>query len=136
MSIWTDELGLMMSTFDKADIFQPPMELTDKDNVIGPVSEDLQILFSLSLRFEKEAAELVLQATFSNPTRESIEQIQKKINECKNKGSILRDIFWASLKDQHGMWDKPETGIRAGWHFVWVEPTDDPIRRMLGGMFG
>lgn len=136
MAIWIDGLGLMMSTFNKADIFQPPFELSDKDHVIGPVSEELQILFSLSLRFDQEAAELILKATYSNRARESLEQIQKKVNECKTKCQILRDIFWASLKDQYGVWNKAETGIREGWHFVWTEPTDDPIRRLLGDVFG
>ena len=114
---------------------EPNAELEPKDHVVGRADMEVRKLYSLAMQWDKVANETMLAARYLSDRAKQQEAVAKAV-ELHAKKEILLNIFWASLKDAFGLWDKPSVGIRRGWQVVWSEFEIPPILGILGDLFG
>ena len=122
------------------DAARPPLgEPKPQEHVVGEADSSQQKLYGLSMRWERAATETMLEARYASDTATQ-ERNVARATELLEKANKLRDVFWISLKDAFGLWDKPAVGVRAGWKVVWFEPDQaqgkgpmDFLRGMFGG---
>ena len=129
MTTFVDTLGLMLNGLEK--MIEPPADMKPDDRKVGILEdEDVKKLYSLAMQCDRQAEELVIQIRYSGADERSSMQMLAKIKELKTKAELIREIFWASIKDSFGLWDKDSIGVRRGWVVVWNEP-DSNIRRLI-----
>jgi len=138
VSIWVDLLAseLELVELNPGNPFEPMVDVNpDRDHVVGEVSDELRRLYLTAIRWIKTSMEINVEANFTQDTQQA-ERLAIKAHELQEKGKILRNIFWAALKDEHKMWNKPSVGLRSGWIAVWSEPETPHIIGFLEDLFG
>jgi hypothetical protein len=116
-----DTIGEQLKNFNLDDLIEPETEVNSKDHVVGEMNADLKRLFGLARQWG-EAANEVLGKTGYLFHQEHIEHHIEKALELREKSGLLTEIFWASVKESFGLWQKPSIGLRKGWKVVWSEP--------------
>ena len=97
---------------------------------------DLKKLYTLLMETLKSAEQNFLNAKFARDNEERDSSF-RKFCELQEKARALHNIFWISVKDTFGLWNKDSVGVRKGFKVVWgaVEeaPLDiaDFIRRLM-----
>ncbi len=103
---------------------------------MASIDEDveLQRLWTLGRRLRVEARRTIADAQLAK--KDAQQELLTRANELDQKGELVLDIFWASIKDSFNLWDKASIGIREGWQVIWsdVDVTNPPffLRGFLG----
>ena len=136
MSNWIDVIKMEIKVIGEDELFEPHAEASSNDHIVGDLDDDLKKIYTLALRWEKVATEMLLGARYINDDDRRYQDIVKA-NELHRKSEILIDIFWVSIKDTFELWQKPAIGIRKGWKVVWSDANPiPPILGILGDLFG
>ena len=131
-----DMVRIELENLSPDQTFEPTNDIEpDREHQVGVADREVRKLYSLGMQYDKAANETALAARYLNDKTRKREAIVRVI-ELEAKSKILLDIFWASLKDAFGLWDKPVVGIRRGWQVVWSESGIPPILGILGDILG
>ncbi|MBI5913644.1 hypothetical protein HY839_04370 [Candidatus Azambacteria bacterium] len=109
------------------DEFKPIDEVAPGEHVVGVVSEGYKKLYALAERYQEKG-----DGAFDQEMRRALgHKIPKRVlcpesaGGLHEKATAVRGIFWASIRDAHGLWGK-EIGIRKGWKIVRVAIEEVP----------
>lgn len=120
MSTFLDTLSMELQLLKPDQLFEPPEEAGAGDHLVGEADSNLRKLYSAAMRWKKTAMEQQITAQFSSNRSEQRRAILR-CHELDEKSKIIFGLFWTSLRDTFGLWDKPSVGIRKGWQVVWSE---------------
>ncbi len=133
MSTWIKLLPMQLADISANHFREPHGELERTDNVVGVMSDDLKRLYTLWIDTQMASEQLVLEAKFAFKQNERDSSFTRAF-ELRTKTEVLEKIFWVSLRDEFGLWDKPGVGIRANYQVVWFDsPQPKSIFDMLFG---
>lgn len=116
-------------------MLEPTREIDKDDHKVGRASPEVRKLYSLGMQWDRAAHEAALAARYISDKTMQQQTLSRSV-ELNEKSEILMNIFWASLKDAFGLWDKPSVGIRRNWEVVWSESEVPPILGILGDLLG
>lgn len=113
---WLRLLFLDMQDIKEEDYIQPRSEMDKReDHEVGVLSDDLKKIFTLWKRTEKAATESLLEARYSAKDEKQADEAINQAIEKKEKADLLQGLFWISLKDEFGLWDKGSVGVAKGF---------------------
>lgn len=119
MSTWLKFLSLELGEI--ADFLEPRVEFDPREDIyVGEMIEDLKRLYTLWQNYDRVADQYLLEARHAKSENE-MKSAFLKAKELKERADVLENIFWISLKDEFGLWDKPSIGVRRGFVVVWSE---------------
>ncbi|HLD06276.1 MAG TPA: hypothetical protein VJC16_01955 [Candidatus Nanoarchaeia archaeon] len=140
MQTWLDVLRTELSNIEPGTVAEPEDEVGAKDTVVGDVPDELKQIRGLALRWKTDCLFELTDALKRKLTgnQEEAERAFTKSSELSLKADTLMQIFWTSLKDALGLWEKDAIGIRKGWKVVSFENEEKPDmpRIILGGILG
>ncbi len=118
---WLDIIKLETENMSPEDFIEPQHELETEESVVGEVGDErLKRLFGLAMQWNREAVDCVRRASKTDDPAARDEDLALA-TELRKKSQILFDIFWTSLKDEYGLWDKDIIGVRRGWKVVFKD---------------
>jgi hypothetical protein len=132
---WLDLLPQEVELTDvkPGDPLEPASDVEDNDHQVSVLGDDLKRMYILAVRQKKKSAEIVVEAQYTTD-RDERTRLFCRAKEFKEKGEILQRIFWAAVRDQFQLWDKPIVGVRRGWVVVWSDHEGPTIINLLGGL--
>lgn len=128
-----DMVRIELENMSSNTALEPTGEIEPRDHRVGNADPEVRKLYSLGMQWDKAANETMLAARYISDKAKQ-RDAAVKATELHAKSEILLDIFWASLKDAFGLWDKHQIGIRRGWVVVWSESEIPPILGILGNL--
>ena len=103
----------------------PSMPVGPGDQCVGEANTTAKRLYILTQECARAAYALQGEARFGDDAQKCQDAAsQWHVHEFKTK--ILYELFWVCVRDQYGLWDKLNVGIRKGWIVVWTQ--DDHMR--------
>ena len=130
MNTWLELLPLELNEI--TDYFEPELEFDpNKYYQVGKMTESLKKLFTLWRNLDKEAERSLLNTRYGKNEQER-KSYKTKTAELKEKAKAARLIFWISLKDTFGLWDKKCVGVTKGFLVIW---SDEERPDFLGLLF-
>lgn len=122
---WFKLLATELESLSENDLIGPLAEIEENDHIVGDISSDLDLqkLYALGRRLNAEAERLLVDARVAR-SREEMRELGSRAQELAEKGSLIIDIFWASIKDSFRLWDKSSIGVREGWQIVWSDQSN------------
>lgn len=136
MSNWIDVIKMEIEMINAGELLEPYAEASSDDHVVGDLDDDLKKIYTLALRWDKAAIEMLVSARYVNDDMRRKQDLEKA-SELRRKSELLMDIFWVSIKDSFELWKNPSIGIRKGWKVVWSDANPiPPILGILGDLFG
>ena len=130
--MWSDALKEEMAALPAEATFEPNDEVEPLDTAVGFLDEELQRLYQLALGWRKKGLELSVQASFISD--ESARRAAfKEADVFMGKNEAAMSFFWASVRDNFGLWGKSVV-LRRDWQIVWaLETRRSLIDEILGG---
>ncbi|OGD31800.1 hypothetical protein A3C91_00020 [Candidatus Azambacteria bacterium RIFCSPHIGHO2_02_FULL_52_12] len=115
---WLKVLQIELAEIKK---YIEPAEPVDSkmDIRVGEANDEAMRLYTLRECLSKAGAETAVQARFGG-TEEIREQAVAKLHELQEKAETVTHLFWTSIHEQFGHWEKP-IGIRRGFEVVIVK---------------
>ncbi len=132
---WLDLLGLELEDIPLEELVEPEMEVNDEcDHRVGTADDDLRRLYTKWQQLRETAERTALDARY---TRDVVvrKEIEARASELIQKSEIVKELFWACLKDSFGLWGKAAVGIRKGWIVIWTEEEESGFPEMLKRFF-
>lgn len=124
MNTWLELLPFELNEI--TDYFEPELEFDpNKYYRIGEMTESLKKLFTLWRNLDKEAERSLLNARYGKNEQER-KSCMTKAAELKEKARAARLIFWISLKDTFGLWDKECVAVTKGFSVAWSDRKEGP----------
>ena len=117
-----------------ADLMAPVAEIEENEKLVGEANLELKKLFTLWRSWERTATEIALRGRYAK-TEEEMREALSAASVLYKKSELIRDIFWASVREAFGLWDKDVVGIRQGWKIAWSE-SDDSLPPFFRQLFG
>ena len=111
----------------------------EEEVILHGVSDELKKLWIFSRILAKEAAQLAIDAKFSEKPMNKYEVhiMAGKAQELKRKSDIVKDIFWLGCSMEAKAWDMNNIGIREGWKVVKLPDDKDDmppfLKRLMEG---
>jgi len=138
MSTWLKLLPVELGEITEKEYIEPQEELDpQKFHIVGEMTDDLKRLYTLWLVLSKERDECALTAKYAKDEREEKLNIAKYA-ELEEKTDVVKRIFWISLRDEFGLWNKLDgirVGVSKGFKVVWAERPPRG-RSFLDGLMG
>jgi len=133
---WLNLLGTEVESLSDDELLEPLNEVEEEDHLVGSIDSDLalQRLYSLGKRMLGDAQRLLVDARLAK-NRAEMEEFVLRAQELSGKGSLVLEIFWASIKDSFQLWGRSSVGIRAGWQVVWSDQ-DNSMPDIFRHLFG
>lgn len=134
---WFDLLKVEMDTLSPEELLKPDTEVEMNDHIVGDAATDteLQQLYAVGIKLMEAAERAVLDAKWTKGDKAKQEELLAKANELHEKGKLVIDLFWVSIKDSFRLWDKSAVGVREGWQVVWSDQ-DTSLPPFLRQLFG
>ena len=131
MTTWIKLLPLEISNI--TEMWEPEQEVDEAfDHPVGEMSDDLRKLFSLWRQTQKCAEQLILEARYSHNADEQ-KSLGTRAFEIQKKAEVLREIFWISVRDEFGLWNKDAIGVCRGYLVIWSDKKPMTFLDFLGG---
>ncbi len=111
----------------------PQGEVRKGDTIVGEVPESVRPLYCLWQKYERQAEESVLQLRFGDIEGDEKTSLEVHTSELRTKAEILRELFWASLRDALQLWNAERIRLCAGWKVV-TPPSASACARSLTEM--
>ena len=134
---WFKLLATELESLSENDLSGPLLaELEEKDHVVGDITSDLELqkFYVFGRRLIAESERLLIDAREAR-SREERGELVSRAQELNDKGHLIVNIFWASIKDSFRLWDKSSIGIREEWQVVWSDQ-DTSLPLFLRDLFG
>ena len=134
---WFKLLATELESLSENDLSGPLLaELEEKDHVVGDITSDLELqkFYVFGRRLIAESERLLIDAREAG-SRKEMEELVSRAQELTDKGHLIVNIFWTSIKDSFQLWDKSSIGIREGWQVVWSDQNTS-LPPFLRGLFG
>ena len=129
---WLDVLRMELDALVGPDFAEPRLEVSTDDHIVGEASDELRRLYNLRERYLKRCTEEEVRSRFARTNDEAREAIDLA-KEYRSRAKMADAIFWAALKDNYSLWQKPTVGIRQGWKVVWSEEGGVSVRGIILG---
>lgn len=127
MSTWLHDLARRLENLNVSDLPEPREPVGAKEHVEGEASVGLKQIYMLIRIWGKEGADALVAANYAT-TPEEEKRFRSKFAALQEKVGVLKQAFWAALKDEFELWEKPGVGIRAGWKVVSFTEAPTPPR--------
>ncbi|MBI2594917.1 MAG: hypothetical protein HYW38_01505 [Candidatus Colwellbacteria bacterium] len=133
---WLDLLSLELESISPEEVIEPESEVDDeRDRPAGTADDDLRRLYTKWQQLREVAERTGLDARYTRDVVAREAAIARAL-ELFQKSEIVREIFWACVKDSFSLWGKDSVGVRKGWIVVWTEEEESGLPEMLKRLFG
>lgn len=127
----------LLGEVDKVDpeMFPIMEEVGNEDTLIGEMSIYSRKLYALSQFYSREVERIEVEVKYASP--EAKEKLKSLMNQHTSKVVVMRNIMFASIREDLGLYGFEHTGMRAGWKVV-TRPCNhrsegaDILKRLLG----
>ena len=132
-----DIIKMELEAMGPDDLMEPTSAAVEDEDepVVGEAGVELKKLYTLWQKWEQAAMETALLARYSRRGEREIREALSTAEALMRKSELIKQFFWASVREAFGLWDKDVIGIRRGWKITWSE-SDESLPPFLKKLFG
>ena len=130
MTTWLQRIRKELAEMSENDYIEPQSPITQGDNPICTACDEAKRLYTLAATRLELITGIIKQ---QNAKLFVSEDTIKLLGILKMQNDTIMAIFWATIRETHGLWKEHNIGIRKGWVVVATSPVPTFIVCPLSG---